>query len=191
MEARKAVGDRFGGRTKIEWQQATCERTEPVKVTDTAPGPTPSTADEEEEVNAEVAKAYEEFRERASIGDVQFLVRIWPAWIISPKLKEVVPVSRVYVGDMSGNLLFSRPVVLSGLIDLMYEFAQGLLSDVSRLNDLGYNLDMPVYAADVRERLKLARSYLEKSSELLESLNDARDKRATPEEVPQPPPKVS
>jgi hypothetical protein len=139
-------------------------------VTDRSAGQGAPPTASDEEIPKEFEEIYERFDKRTRIGDWQFLVRSWPAWVVAPKKKTLVPVVRLYIADLDGNIIAERPVVLPGLLDLMEEFAEIFVAELARLVDMGYSVDTPVTKSELLERVKGLSDVLAKSIETADKL---------------------
>jgi hypothetical protein len=121
---------------------------------------------------AESVAVNKKFEDSTQLGDQAFLYSSWSAWALDPKRKTIAPIVRIVLGDlMSGNVVFDRSVVLTGVADLLNELSHTFLNEIARASDVtGYSLDLPnepeVILKDLREaheRISVALDLLNKS----------------------------
>jgi hypothetical protein len=121
--------------------------------------------DEEKETEPELpgeddkesrSPALRAFERRSFIGDTYFLFQSWPAWFVSPVEKLIAPVSRIYIGDTEGNIIFQRDVVMTGLLDLIDELSGTIETDIAIASEMpkGFYLSIPGTTQDFVKRLK-------------------------------------
>jgi hypothetical protein len=111
--------------------------------------------DEENEVDAAFELANQRFSDATATGDPYYFVQTWPAWMLDTKNKTVVPIDRVYIGNTSGNLVFDRPVLYTGVIDLIDELAGIAARTTKNLKGLeGYVIDLPFSRRYILERIQ-------------------------------------
>jgi len=104
-------------------------------------------------VQGAAERAYLNFRQATHIGDLFYFVRTWPAFFIRPESREVAPVLRVYIGDMSGKLVFERNMVITGAIDLANDLLSSVASDVEGLQKLEMSAILPVSKEETMKML--------------------------------------
>jgi hypothetical protein len=92
----------------------------------------------------DISPEQEKFEDAASIGDTYFLYESWSAWSINPETKRIAPVTRIYIGDLKGNVVFERSVVLTGVLDLISELTNTLENEIDKIGKLpGFALHIP------------------------------------------------
>lgn len=137
-------------------------------MTTTGEGPAADEKSDDDELTPQAKAAIEKFSRRADIGDVAFLYRSWMAWSVLPKNKTIAPVTRIIIGDLEGNVLFDRPVVLTGVADLLNELAQTLDREVIRAEGMSdFRLNIPGEATMVLDNLKSAQAHIGNALSLL------------------------
>ncbi len=122
----------------------------------------------EQKREARYRAARRKFNEATTIGDVQVFFRAWQSWLIWPDRKMVAPVSRVYIGDSLGNVVFNRSLVLSTMADLISDLTQVIQSDVKDITEMsGYKLSLPGERTEMLVTLREAREGI---SQILDTL---------------------
>lgn len=110
------------------------------------------------------------FEDEAQIGDLYFLVKSWPAWFVNPTNKGIAPITRLYVGDSRGRLIFSRNVTLGGMFDLSLEVMRTTTAQVELLADMK---EFHIYVPEKKDQyLKM----IENMNELLKIIKETFEK---------------
>jgi hypothetical protein len=110
------------------------------------------------------------FEAATSIGDVYFQYSSWSAWSISPDIKRIAPITRVSIGDLDGNILFDRSVVITGLADLLSEISNTLELELTKLTKMpDYVFHIPGTSAAFIENIEATESCLTQIKEMIKS----------------------
>jgi hypothetical protein len=126
---------------------------------------TDTTAAEE----AEATAINKKFEDSTQLGDQAFLYSSWSAWALNPKRKTIAPIVRIVLGDLvSGNVVFDRSVVLTGVADLLNELSHTFLNEVARASEItGYSFDLPSEPELILKDLREAQERISVTLDLL------------------------
>lgn len=87
---------------------------------------------------------FDKLGDQIPIADFGYYVYTWPAWFVMPEVKRYVPVIRLAIGDLDGNILLKRESMLTGIVDLIDELASSLQKDFSFIKDFeGFAVEQP------------------------------------------------
>jgi hypothetical protein len=83
------------------------------------------------------------FDEQGTLGDAAFLYQSWSAWALHPKVKRILPISRIMLGDKKGDVIFDRSVLLTGIADLVEELTNTFFREVEKASGMsGYTIEV-------------------------------------------------
>jgi hypothetical protein len=139
----------------------------------------------DEAIEQRIKAAEKDFKAESSIGDTSYFYSAWSSWLIRPDKEIVVPVVRVILGDSQGNVVFKRSVVLTGILFLIVQLAETLLTELHRAKGLkGMTLDLPGNNDSFVKLITRAESALTKSKDvinelIIEDVNYERPKKVT------------
>lgn len=120
-------------------------------------------------LDAEWLAAEKKFDDATELGHSAFFYNSWAAWSVVPKQKRIAPIIRVVFGDLAGNVLFDRPVVLTGVADLLNELSYTFLDQVTRASEFtGYSLDIPGEPSTMVKNLREAAERISAALDLLD-----------------------
>lgn len=150
-------------------------------------GEQPGPKDEADAADRQYEDARDRFSHAAALGDTFLFFDYWSAWSVIPEKKRIAPVTRIYIGDEQGNVVFERPVVFNALADLVVNFSIALRYEVDKLVQMpGYKFHTPQSPADLfanlqkaEEALKAVRDQLEKGGLLVQIGDDLKDSTQT------------
>jgi hypothetical protein len=127
-----------------------------------------STPDTTSPEDKEWLAAEKKFEDSTQLGDSAFMYSSWPAWSMVPSEKRLAPIVRIVFGDLSGNVLFDRAVILTGVADLLSELSYTFLDQVTRASELtGFSFDVPGDPATMLNNLNRATEQISAALELL------------------------
>jgi hypothetical protein len=126
--------------------------------------------DEADGVNVEYENARDRFGHAAAIGDTFFFFDYWSAWSVLPERKRIAPVTRIYIGDERGNVVFERPVVFNALTTLILNFSTALQYEVEKLAQMpGYKFHTLRLPDELFAELRKAEEVLRAAREQMET----------------------
>lgn len=113
-----------------------------------------------------------EFESKTPIGDLNFLVRAWPSWLVNPSLKAIAPVTRLSIASARGEIVFSRSVVLGGTFDLATELLETMENEVQLISEMdGFHIYVPEQKADFINWLDRMESSLDSIRKNMENID--------------------
>jgi hypothetical protein len=94
---------------------------------------------------AETSQSEQAFKAKATVGVYNFFYEDYPAWIVFGEAKEILPFSRIIIGDDDdGSILIDKNVALTGLLHLMSHLATTVRANVSLATELrGFAMPVP------------------------------------------------
>lgn len=132
-------------------------------------GEQPGPDDEADAVNVEYENARHHFSHAAAIGDTFLFFDYWSAWSVLPEKMRIAPVTRIYIGDEQGNVVFERPVVFNALATLILNFSTALQYEVDKLAQMpGYKFHTLKTPEDIFAELRKAEEVLKSAREQME-----------------------
>jgi len=109
-----------------------------------------------------------------------------PAWIVLPDSRKIVPISRVAIGDITGNVIFNRHIVIDGLVDLVNEVASAIDATATTAVKMeGFVFDIPSSRKRLLSEIESAEKLLARARVKLAESNLLVD-RSKPSEDPKP-----
>jgi hypothetical protein len=135
-----------------------------------------SDADEVSRKEREWHTAVDKFEDEIGIGDTFFLFQSWSSWAVHPSDKRIAPFVRIALGDVRGNVVFNRSMVLTAVADLIEELSDTLLVELKKARDMpGFTLDVPGPVTAMTSDMENARSHLSAALDILAKHDLLRD----------------